>query len=79
MNDIIYFIKNDRKEMFYLTTHSTHFIDGYLEEDIIMVNDDGDSQRGNQLPPRHDLTSRITHTPAFVIPVVEQWLEREIS
>ena len=27
----------------------------------------------------HHLTDRITHTMTFVIPVVEYWLEREIS
>ena len=27
----------------------------------------------------HHLTDRITHTTAFVTPVVENWLEREIA
>ena len=27
----------------------------------------------------HHLTDRITHTTAFVTPVVEHWLEREIA
>ena len=27
----------------------------------------------------HHPTDRITHTTAFVIPVVEHWLEREIA
>ena len=27
----------------------------------------------------HHPTDRITHTPAFVTPVVEHWLEREIA
>ena len=35
--------------MFYLTTHSTHFIYGYIASDI-MVKDHSDSERGNQLP-----------------------------
>ena len=26
--------KEERKEMFYLTMHSTHFISGYMESDI---------------------------------------------
>ena len=34
---------NIRKEMFYLTTHSTHFIYGYMTSDIIMVKDHSDS------------------------------------
>ena len=28
------FLKEGRKEMFYLTTHSTHFIYGYMASDI---------------------------------------------
>ena len=37
-------IKEGRKEMFDLTTHSTHFIYGY------MVKDHSESERGNPLP-----------------------------
>ena len=37
--------------MFYLTTHSTHFIYGYMASDIIMVKDHSDSERENPLPP----------------------------
>ena len=73
--------------MFYLTTHSTHFIYSY------MVKDHSDSERGNPLPPHrllfpisskgyfilHHPTDRIAHTTAFVTPVVEHWLEREIT
>ena len=33
--------------MFYLTTHSTHFIYGYMASD--MVNDHSDSEKGNPL------------------------------
>ena len=36
--------------MFYLTTHSTHFIYGYMVSDI-MVKDHSDRERGNPLPP----------------------------
>ena len=57
-----------------------------------MVKDHSDSERGNSLPPHGllfsinsdgsfictILTDRITHTTAFVTPVVELWLEREI-
>ena len=35
--------------MFYLTTHSTHFIYGYVASDMVM--DHSDSERGNPLPP----------------------------
>ena len=37
------------REMFYLTTHSTHFIYGYMASD--MVKDHSDSEKGNPLPP----------------------------
>ena len=33
------------REMFYLTTHSTHFIYGY------MASDHSDGEKGNPLPP----------------------------
>ena len=57
-----------------------------------MVKDHSDSENGNPLQPHRLLLSinskgsfictipdRITHTTAFVTPVVEHWLEREIS
>ena len=58
-----------------------------------MVKDHSDSEKGNPLPPHrlllsinskvvfymHHRTYRITHTTAFVTPVVEHWLEREIA
>ena len=37
------------KEMFYLTTHSTHFIYGYMASD--MVKDHSDSEKENLLLP----------------------------
>ena len=75
--------------MFYLTTHSTHFIYGYMASDIwlrtILI------VKGNPLPPHRllflisskgsficTIQHRIAHTTAFVTPVVEHWLEREI-
>ena len=78
--------------MFYLTTHSTHFI-LRLNGVRHMVKDHSDSEKGNPLPPRRLLfpinnkgsfictipTDRIAHTTAFVTPVVEHWLEREIT
>ena len=78
-------------EMFYLTTHSTHFI-LRLYGVGHMVKDHSDSVRGNPLPPHgllfpisskgsymHHPTDRIAHTTAFVTSVVEHWLEREIA
>ena len=76
--------------MFYLMTHSTHFIYGYMASD--MVKNQSYSKRGNPLPPHRLLfpisskgfymrhpTDRIIHTTAFVTPIVEHWLEREIA
>ena len=49
----------------------------------MVINDHSDSERGNPLPPHGLLFSinsnRISHTMAFVTPVVEHWLEREIA
>ena len=57
-----------------------------------MVKDHSDSEKGNQLPPHGllfpisskgsficTIPERIAHTMAFVTPVVEHWLEREIA
>ena len=70
--------------MFYLTTHSTHFI-LLLYGVGHTVKEHSDSERGNPLPPHGLLfsskskgpTDRIAHTTAFVTPVVEHWLERD--
>ena len=64
--------------------HSTHFNYSYMASD---------SEKGNLLPPHrllfpinskgsfymHHPTDRMAHTTAFVTPVVEHWLEREIA
>ena len=57
-----------------------------------MVKDHSDSERENLLPPHGllfpisskgsficTIPQRIAHTMAFVTPVVEHWLEREIA
>ena len=57
-----------------------------------MVKDHSDSEKGNPLPPHGllfpinskgsficTIPHRIAHTTAFVTPVVEHWLEREIA
>ena len=51
-------ILEGRKEMFYLTTHSTRFIYGYMASDI-MVKDHTESERGNSLTP-HGYSFRLT-------------------
>ena len=81
------FVRKEGRKCFYLTTHSTHFI---LRLYCLrhMVKEQSDSERGNLLPQHrllfllvsfiymHLPTARITHTTAFVIPVVEYWLEQ---
>ena len=49
--------------MFYLTTHSTHFIYGYMASD--MVKDHSDSEKGNPLPP-HRLLFPINSKGSFI-------------
>ena len=49
--------------MFYLTTHSTHFIYSYMTSD--MVKDHSDSEKGNPLPP-HRLLFTINSKGSFI-------------
>ena len=77
--------------MFYLTTHSTHFIYGYMASDIwlrtmLIVRKETRCHHirySFRLAARVLLyaypTDRTAHTMAFVTPVVEHWLEREIA
>ena len=71
------------REMFYLTTHSTHFIYGYMASDIwirtILIVRKETRCRHIGLFYMHYPTDSIIHTTAFVTPVVELWLEREIA
>ena len=55
--------KEGRKEMVYLTTHSTHCIYGYMAANI--VKDHSDSERGNPLPP-HGLLFPISSNGSFI-------------
>ena len=77
-----------RNEMFYLTTHSTHFVYGYMASDIwlrtiLIVRKEtrcrhiGYSFQGFFY--MHHPTDKIAHTTAFVTPVVEHLPEREIA
>ena len=76
------FLFNEALNTFYLRLYGVRH----------MVKDHSDSEKGNPLPPHKLLLSinskgsfictiphRITHTTAFVTPVVEHWLEREIA
>ena len=83
--------KEGKKEMFYLTTHSTHFIYGYMASDIWLRT----TQIAREETCRRHMgysfrltarvllyappTDRIAHTTAFVTPVVGHWREREID
>ena len=73
---------NDALNTFYLRLYGVRH----------MVKDHSDSEKGNPLPPHRLLLSinskgsfictipdRITHTTAFVTPVLEHWVEREIA
>ena len=73
---------NDALNTFYLRLYGVRH----------MVKDHSDSERGNPLPPHGllfpidskgsficTISDRITHTTAFVTPVVEHWPEREIA
>ena len=77
--------------MFYLTTHSTHFTYRYMASNIwlktiLIVRKEtrcrhiGYSFRLTaSVFYMHHPSNRIAHTTAFVTPVVEHWLEREIA
>ena len=67
---------NDALNTFYLRLYGVRH----------MLKDHSDSEKGNPLPPHrqgffymHHPSDRITHTTAFVTPVMEHWLEREIA
>ena len=49
--------------MFYLTTHSTRFIYGYMASG--MVKDHSDREKGNPLPP-HGLLFPINSNGSFI-------------
>ena len=53
-----------RKEMFYLTTHSTHFIYGYMAS-----KSHSDSERVNPLPP-HGLLFSINRKGYFICTIL---------
>ena len=80
--------------MFYLTTHSTHFIYGYMALDIMVKDHYGKGKAREEIRCHHigysfRLQARVllyasshrqdNHTMAFVTPVVEHLVEREIA
>ena len=69
-----HFLFNDALNTFYLRLYGVRH----------MIKEHTDSERGNPLPPQcfyymQHTNGKITHTTAFVTPVVEHWLEREIA
>ena len=68
-------------ELFYLTTHSTHFIYGYMASGIwYRTTKIGRKEtRCRHIGYSFRLAAKISHIMAFVTPVVEHWLEREIA
>ena len=83
----LFLIKIGRKEMFYLITHSTHFIYGYVVS-WHMVKNHGDGQ-WKLAAPLHGLLflisiknsfvcttpTKIAHTTTLVTPADKYWLE----
>ena len=80
---VLIWYEGRRKEMFYLTTHSTQFIYGYMASyiwlrTILIVREETHCRHigySFQLAARVLLyaSSRIIHTTAFGTPVVEHW------
>ena len=60
----IYIYDGRKEEVFYLTTHSTHFIYGYMASGH-MVKEHSDSDRGN-LPLPHGLLFPISSKGSFI-------------
>ena len=72
--------------MFYLMTHLTHFIYGYMPQACgkgpLRVREETHFYHMGyslQLVRVLLMQDRISHITAFVTPVVEHWLEREIA
>ena len=57
--------KEGRKEMFYLTAHSTHFSYGFIYGVRHIVKDHSDSEKGNPLPT-HRLLFPISSKGSFM-------------
>ena len=57
--------------MFHLTTHSIHFIYGYMASEMVKEHSDSESDYQQGFFYMHYPTDRIAHTTAFVAPVME--------
>ena len=75
--------KEGRKEMFYLTTHSTHFIYGYMASDILWLRTNlivRKETRFRHIGYSFRLTARVLlYAPSPRQDSTYHWLEREIS
>ena len=83
--------RTGRKEVFYLTTHSTHFIYGYMASGIWhrTIRIARDETRCRHMGYSFRLAARVLlYAPShrqdstyhgLITPVVEHWLEREIA
>ena len=94
-NLYIYIKKKKWNDMFYLMTHSTHFLNLWLYGIGHMVKDNSGSKREKPAATttwatlsnyqqrsfymHHYPTDWIAHTKPFVTPDVEHWLEWEIA
>ena len=65
------YVLEGRKEMFYLTTHSTHFIYGYVASDIWFTNH-SDSEKENPLPPHIGYSFRLAARVLLYAPSYRQ-------
>ena len=59
------------REVFYLTTHSTYFIYGYMASDHYMVKDHSDSEKGNLLLP-HGLLFPNSSKSSFICTIPDR-------
>ena len=66
---------NDTLNTFYLRLHGVrHLVKGHSDSEWATLSD---YQQGFFY--MHHPTDKMTHTTAFVTPVVDHWLEREIA
>ena len=85
---------NDALKTFYLRLYGVRHMGKEIWQSLfkatviwrqIMVKDHSASERRNPLPPHgllfyiHHPSEGIAHTTAFITPVMEHWLEREIA
>ena len=72
--------------MFYLTTHSTHFIYGYMASDMVKDHSAREETRCRHMGYSFRLAAMVLiyasshrHDDKAFVTLVEYWLEREIA